>query len=443
MTNRRSFLTAAGSIGTLSLAGCLADVNVLNDTDKTEAPAQSGGDPDGDSNSNANANGDGNESANESDDEPNSDESTDELEHLPGETIVDFEELDSWIAMAGQGRITDEDGDVYAGARSARIAAKEGIDYAAAYRMYPDGLDLTGKNLSLAVKYTGRDQFDLTVQLLAPNSQNVLSFRRTLTGPADIWQRVDLGVNAATTQPDLQDVQEIRIIGRRRGDESGDIEFLVDDLRAVDRPDRGAVMLLFDATLESHYTTAFEITEEFGYPGVEAVIPEAVGENGRLTIDEMGELDDAGWDMAARPRTGAQFLHDFSTKQQEGLIRRTKAYLENRGFEDGARHFVTPKNLIQAETMEFVREYHDQAFRFGGAPNAIPTTDSHNLGTFWGTGSDTKHFVDMAAQYNQLAVLRFEEIGDDGFAEDDFRELLEYIDEQDVAVVSASDLLDA
>ncbi len=440
MTNRRSFLTAAGSIGILSLAGCLSDVNAPGDTDETEAPTQSGADPDGNSSANQNATG----SENESDDEPDSDEPTDELAHLPGETIVDFEDLESWIAMAGQGRITNEDGDVYAGTRSARITAEEGIDYAAAYRTYPDGLDVRGKNLSLAVKYTGREQFDLTLQLLAPNSRNVLSFRRTLTGPADSWQRVDLGVNAVDTQPDLGDVREIRILGRRRGSDDGDIEFLVDDLRAVDSPDQGAVMLLFDGTLESHHTTAFEITEEFGYPGVEAVIPEAVGEDGRLTIDAMGELDDAGWDMAARPRTGAQFLHEFSTEQQEGLIRRTKAYLENRGFEDGARHFVTPKNLIEAEAMEFVREYHDQAFRYGGAPNAIPATDPHNLGTFSGTaGDDTRHFVDMAAQYSQLAVLRFEEIGDDGFAKEDFRDLLEYIDERDVAVVTASDLLDA
>ncbi|MCU4742670.1 polysaccharide deacetylase family protein [Natronoglomus mannanivorans] len=436
MTNRRSFLTAASSIGAASLAGCLADVNVLDESGEAETLTDSGADPD------ENSSADPNETESESDDEPDSDESTDELDHLPGETIVDFEDLDSWIGMAGQGRIVDEDDDVYAGSRSARITAEEGIDYAATYRTYSDGLDLNGKNLSLAVKYMGRDQFDLTVQLLAPNSQNVLSFRRSLTGPADAWQRVDLGVNAVDTQPDLQNVQEIRIIGRRRGDESGDIEFLVDDLRAVDRPDRGAVLLLFDATLESHYTTAFEIAEEFGYPGVEAVIPEAVGESGRLTLDQMRELDDAGWDMAARPRTGAQFLHEFSTEQQEGLIRRTKAYLENRGFEDGARHFVTPKNLVQAEAMEFVREYHEQAFRFGGAPNTIPTSDAHNLGTFGGTGSATRHFVDMAARYNQLAVLRFEGIGADGFDEGEFRELLEYIDEKDVDVVSASDLLE-
>jgi len=201
-------------------------------------------------------------------------------------------------------------------------------------------------------------------------------------------------------------------------------------------------MLLFDGTLESHYTSAFDRMQEYGFAGVEAVIPEAVGEGGRLTLDKLTELDGAGWDLAARPRTGSKFLHEFTPEQQEGMIRRTKAYLENRGFEDGAKHFVTPRNILGSTANDLVREYHEQAFRFGGGPNGLPLTDPHNVGFFAGdAGDETKTYVDYAAEYGELAVLHFEYIGEDGMSEAAFDGLLEYIDAQNVEVVTATDLL--
>jgi len=47
-------------------------------------------------------------------------------------------------------------------------------------------------------------------------------------------------------------------------------------------------------------------------------MPEAVGQGDRLTIDRLEELSDAGWDMAARPRTGAHFLHEYPLKSKRG-----------------------------------------------------------------------------------------------------------------------------
>ncbi len=417
MTNRtrRSFVTTVGTMSTLSLAGCVSSLG----------PSDTDDDP----------------SANDTPSTGTSDSESD-LSHLPGESIADFEDLEQWVTMVGKGDLAATDDDPYAGSQSAHLTADDETEYAGVYTTVSDGLDLGGKNLSLAVRYTGRQQLDLTLELLAPNSRNALGMRRTLTGPTDRWVRVDFGVNRVDTQPDLSDVREIRLIARRRGDDGGSIDCAVDDLRAVDRPETGAVMFVFDSTLESHHEVAFDVMQEYDYAGVEAIIPEAVGNDGRLTIDAMSELDDAGWDMAARPRTGAQFFDDFSPEKQEGLIRRTKTYLENRGFEDGAKHFVTPKNVLGPDSMDLVREYHEQAFRYGGGPNALPATDPHNLGTFSGSADVAKRFVEYAAQYKQLAVLRFEYVGDDGISERAFRDLLEHVDAQDVDVVTATDLLE-
>ncbi|RZV08822.1 peptidoglycan/xylan/chitin deacetylase (PgdA/CDA1 family) [Natrinema hispanicum] len=414
--NRRSFITTAAAVGTLGFAGCLSQVREWRGTDGKPTATQSG---DGTSQSGAG----------------------DSLD-LPGDPIDRFEALEKWRAMIGGGDLEAWTDDPYAGSQSAHLTASENTEYAAIYRTIPDGLDLTGKNFSLAVNFTGRDQLHLTLEVFAPNSRNVHAMQRTLTGPADRWVRVDFGTDRIETQPDLSDVREIRLIARRRGDMTGSIDCRVDDLRAVDQPDTGQVMLLFDGTLESHYTNAFDRLQEYGFAGVEAVIPEAVGEGGRLTLDKLTELDGAGWDLAARPRTGSKFLHEFTPEQQEGMIRRTKAYLENRGFEDGARHFITPRNILGSTANDLVREYHEQAFRFGGGPNGLPLTDPHNVGFFAGdAGTETKTYVDYAAEYGELAVLHFEYIGDDGMSEEAFDGLLEYIDAQNVEVVTATDLL--
>ncbi|MFA9415106.1 hypothetical protein [Natrinema sp. HArc-T2] len=414
--NRRSFVTTVAAAGTLGLAGCLSQVRELRGADGKPTSAQSGGDT------------------------PDSG-SRDRLD-LPGEPIDRFEDLGEWSAMIDAGDLESGTDDPYAGSQSAHLTASENAEYAAVYRTVPDGLDLSNKNFSLAVNFTGRDQLHLTLELFAPNSRNVHAMQRTLTGPVDRWVRVDFGTDRIETQPELSDVREIRLIARRRGDTTGPIDCQVDDLRAVDRPDTGRVMLLFDGTLESHHASAFDHMQAYDFAGVEAVIPEAVGEGGRLTLDKLTELDDAGWDLAARPRTGSKFLHEFSPEQQEGMIRRTKAYLENRGFEDGAKHFVTPRNILGSTANDLVREYHEQAFRFGGGPNGLPLTDPHNVGFFAGdAGNETKTYVDYAAEYGELAVLHFEYIGEDGMSEQAFDGLLEYIDTQNVEVVTATDLL--
>ncbi|MFP8889905.1 polysaccharide deacetylase family protein [Natrialbaceae archaeon A-CW2] len=417
--NRRSFITTIAATGTLGLAGCLSDVRELRPGDDESTPTQSPSESD-----------DGGPEAVDGPD-------------LPGTSLEDFEDLDNWITMIDAGSLEAETDDPYAGTQSAHLTADEETDYAAIYSTHDEGMDLRDSNLSLAVKFTGRDQLQLTLELFAPNSRNVHTLRRTLTGPSDRWLRVDFGTSRVDTQPDLTDVREIRLTARRRGNLNGTLECSVDDLRAVDRPESGKVVLLFDGTLESHYTNALEPMNEYDFPGVEAVMPEALGEDDRLTLDQLHELDDAGWDVAARPRTGAQFIHEYTPEEQEGMIKRTKAYLENRGFEDGAKHFLTPRNVLGPETIDLVREYHEQAFRFGGGPNGLELTDPHNVGFFAGdAGDETKSYVDYAAEYGQLAVLHFEYIGENGMSIEAFEALLEYIDEQDVAVVTATELLE-
>lgn len=406
--DRRSFVTTLAAVGTAGMAGCLSS---LPEWDAADGTADA--DPTGDD--------------------------ADELD-LPGEPVEQFADLDGWVSMLDAGSIEAATDDPYVGSQSAGLRADEDTESAATYKTGLD-LDLSDGALSMAVRFTEREQLHLVFEVYAPNSRNAYEFERTLTGPTERWVRVDFGTADVDGDPDLESVEEFRISAHRRGDASGPIDCRIDDVRVVDRPSRGRVMFLFDGTLESHYTTALEHMESYDFAGTEAVIGDAVGEGGRLDLSQLDALDDAGWDMVSRPNTGAQYLHEIPRDRQEGLIRDNKAFLENYGFEDGAAYFVTPRNVLGAESMDLVREYHEGAFRYGGGPNALPLTDPHNVGVFSGTDGDTtQELVDNAAASGQLAVLHFDEIGPDGYPESAFEDLLAYVDARDVDVVTATEL---
>jgi hypothetical protein len=418
MTNRdtrRTFLSTVGAVGAASIAGCLTEAESVRDGE------------------NATDVGYG----------TTADGTATEPTGQNADVVDDFEDLALWATMTDEETLSPATDDAATGSQSARVEAGGDAEYAGVYRSFVGGADLRGQNLSLAVKLADPQLLDLTVQLLAPDVENVVTLGRTITGPTDRWVRVDLGVTAVEPDPDLGNVQEVRVMGRRRNSDGTPIEFQVDDLRAVPRPETGAVMFAFEASLESHYSTAYPIMQEYGFAGVETVIPEAVGGDGRLTVGEMRQMRDAGWDMAAHPRTGSDFLYEFSPEQQRGMIERTKTYLVNKGFPDGAKHFFTPKNVLGPNTLDIVAEFHEQAFRFGGAPNGLPISDPYNLGHFSGSaGDDTELFVDHAAEHGQLAVLKFGDVGGDGLSEDAFRGVLDHVQSRDVTVITATDLLE-
>ncbi|NGM70459.1 hypothetical protein G6M89_15865 [Natronolimnobius sp. AArcel1] len=424
--SRRTVVTSIATAGTLGLAGCLSSVSEWRDRDDDDEEAP----PDGPM------------PESETDDTDEEPTGTDATVGLPGEPIDSFEDLDGWVSMIDAGTLEATTDEPYAGTQSAQLTAGDDTEHATIYRTFSGGIDLSESNLSLAVLFSGREQLHLTLELFAPNVRAVHTMERTLVGPTDRWMRVDFGTTQVEGDPDLSDIREIRLRARRRGDPSGSIDCRIDDLRAVDRPETGAVMMLFDGTLESHHEVALSHMEGYDFTGVEAVIPDAVGDGGRLTITQLEDLVDAGWDVAARPRTGAQSLPEFTPEQQEGALERTNAYLENRGFSDGTNHFVTPRNILGPETIDLVREHHKQAFRYGGAPNALPLTDPHNVGFFDAdAGETTQAYLEHAADYGQLAVLHVEEIGDEGMSEAAFVDLLEYIDDLSLEVITASELL--
>ncbi len=356
----------------------------------------------------------------------------------------DFEALDEWQAVSRQGTLSESTDDTYRGSQCARVVGSDETKEGHIARSL-SGADLRGTNFSLAVKVTSHDFAKIAVQLVAPDGKNILHLKRTLIGPKDRWVRLNLGVTAATGSPDLASVSELRIVGRPVDtNATSPIEFLVDDLRTVSRPKKGAVMFTFDDSHATHYR-AFELMKKYDFAGVEAVIPESIGHDDRLTTDQLSEMADGGWDISAHPDVQAHYFPDYSEEEQADLLKRTQVYLQSHGFEDGARHLLVPKNAVGPNTFDLAREYYDTIFSFGASPNAMPfETEDSIVARMNGKNLDiTKRYIDFAAEYGQLTVPLFHEVGSGGeISESDFESLLQYVEKKDIDVITASQLLD-
>lgn len=435
--SRRTFLAAAGVAGVAGLAGCSGDSGGpgTNNSTSTRPPTTSSGTSTGGTTS-----GEGTTETSQT--------TTSQSVENPGDrgTVVEsFENVKNWVKLDQFGSFEQASEDKYEGKPTLRMKYGESARYVGIRKAAGQGgMDFSGKNLSIAVKGINPRNWKLTLELYAPDRGHPIEMTRILVGPTNRWTRVDFGVTSTQRGPDLSNVQEIRIVGRPRSDAASTSgEFLISDLRAVDRPQKGKVLLTFDDGRVSAYTEAFSRMKEYGFPGVCGIITEAIYNEGYLEMAQMKEMRDAGWDMAAHPYVGSSPMPSFSKREQRRRMKRAKDFLRVNGFREGMKHFIVPNNVMGPNTYDLAEELFESAFRFGYAPNGLPTTDPHNYSRINGEAiGAAKTVVDYAEKYNQATALMFHRIGgEQGLDTAKFEGLLEYIDNKNVEVVNATQLL--
>lgn len=446
--SRRAFLATAGAVG---FAGCTGVTGSNDSTDTPEGSDETDGGATG-TPSGTTASGGAGSGTGTAADPAGTDTGTGAGTGAAAErSLTDvgsqfegFEDLEYWFTLSDQGSMEAVSDGAYRGSQSLRLRASGEDSFAGAFTSFSDPRDFSGKNVSIAAKVRKPSIAKLSVALLAPDTRNMVRLTRTFPGPVGAWVRSDMGVTAVRGDPDLSAVQEVRLVARRHDQNGSAIDVTVDDMRIADAPDTGYVTLTFDDTHESHYETAFPKLEEYGFPGVEGVISDAVYRGDRLDIGMMAEMSNAGWDMASHPYVGDTLLTKYSPEKQRSLITQNKQFLEDKGFSDGARHFLTPKNMVGPATMRIVEDVHESLYTFGGMPNGLPQSTGYYNGRITAANTDpVKRYIDFAAEYGQHLVLNHHAIGSGSGAlpESDFEALLEHIDSADVEVVTCSDVL--
>ena len=195
-----------------------------------------------------------------------------------GRLLDGLEDLDEWENPAGTLRA---DTDRYVtGTQSAHLSASKSEERASMYRSFPDGIDLSDRNVSMAINVDGDAAYGVYFQLLAPDSNNRLDMWKAVG--LDGWYRLDFAPTNVVGNPNLTDVRQIGIT-TWAGDKQR--SFSVDSIHTTPRADQGYVVLTFDDGLTTHYTEAYAAMREYDFPGVAGVMVDHLGNDGRLTLD--------------------------------------------------------------------------------------------------------------------------------------------------------------
>lgn len=413
--SRRTFLGTVGA-ASVALAGCM---NGGSDGNGDE----SNGTGNGNGNESNDTGGD-NESGNESDggEENESNAAAAAIDY--GELIDDFQDGGGWFA-GGDVQLTPDDSEAVVGEHSLRVESESDVATIAWAAASP--LDFSDQYLSMAVKVAAPLGGRLQLGIRAPGSSDRVVSTRRLPPGIDDWFRVDFGYTRGIGNPNFERVQEVRL--EMVAPDGGPIQYWVDDFRATPARDESNVIMAFYGGLESHYETVFPLLEERGWTGVAAVSQDLLNRSGRLSIDQLREMRDAGWEVCSFPQHAGR-LPQLDAEEQRRVIENNRDYLANRGFEDGSRHFFAPYNTMNTDTLNVLRDTHELGFLFGGNSSGIPPTGRHTVSTINGGDYDSSRAAILRADiHNQVVVPYFEEIGEEGMAVEDFEAQLDRIED--------------
>jgi len=355
----------------------------------------------------------------ESDDSPNSDQPTAQL-------FDDFENLDAWNVPLGT--LTADQERSYTGSQSARLESGPDNQFRIV-RELDEPQDFSGMRPTMAM--ATEHEADMVVQLL-DEDENRMVFRQRMHSDTPLVHN-NFGVDTVDGEPDLSAITEVQIIRWTADDDKGSV--WVDDLRFAPTPDVGKVMIHFDGGHESIYTHGFPILDEYGYPAVSFIVPGRVREDesatgNHLLTDQIGELSDAGWTIGSHSMHGLD-LTTLSGRDPATEVSDAKAWLEDNGYEDGARYFSYPVGSYNEEVLEAVSENHSLAFagRYpsqGAAMN--PQLSSRVTGL---SVEEARTALDLTAELGGITSLTFTRL--DGSSQSVLRETVSYLNELESA----------
>ncbi|WP_255192928.1 polysaccharide deacetylase family protein [Natronobeatus ordinarius] len=345
---RRTYLTTATVTATgLVLAGCAGG----------ESP-DDGDDDVGDDDGLEDENGDEElEDEEESEGEDEDEESDGDHSELVG-TFDDFEALDPWYEFIGS--IDAETEFYYEGSQSALLGPREDDGQVRVRRELDDSIDVTdvAPGLAMAADRTGT----VLIQLQDSDGDYVEYSQRVRPGLPLV--RHNFGLTRVRGAPDLTEVTLLQIIHWFGEDVEGSL--WVDDFHFVPRPTTGKVMLQFHGGFETHYTEGLSILEEYDLPATvfvptDRIRPDDQASGDRLTEAQVETLAGAGWTIGSYSARGAPLDEAGSTERESDIVDPID-WLEEHGYEDGARFFAFPGSRYDAESYQLVQEHYDLAF---------------------------------------------------------------------------------
>lgn len=359
-----------------------------------------------------------------------------------GDPVEGFDEFESWTTTAG--RVTADSDQTYRSGQSLHLVAETEMDSAGARYEFNDPKDFTNRSFSLAVKWEHFGTPYAEVRLsIYDDSGDYIQFNQVLEwNDLQDWHRLDLGVRQVEGEPDLESITSIKVrtwVGDSRA------SVWVEDARTTATDAEGKVLLIFDDSRASQYSVAYPLLDKFGFSGCVGLIIRSLGKSDYLTLEELQELSDEGWDVCSHPQFHEQPLTEFNTDRLDETLAEYKQWLLSHGFERGADCIIYPFGKIDDESLNVVAKYHKLGLKVAGQTPYGPAISSPLLaGRVIGEHvGDVKRAVTLAGEYGMAVPIMYHAIGGQQYiSERKFEHTLKHIDDTDnVDVVTTSEWL--
>lgn len=262
------------------------------------------------------------------------------------------------------------------------------------------------------------------------------------------WNRITIPVGSlqtsnGATQTTLQNIGCLYFLVKAKTGTACSVTYDSFDIVA-NQLTRGKVILAFDDGAESVYTLAKPIMDAAGYPGVAYVVKDLVGVADCMTLAQIQDLYNKGWDIGTH---GQIVLTTLTQTQLRAEFLKNYTYLVENGMGRTAIHYASHQGqyneLAIKEMKKIFATHRTTNFEFLG----MPTMDRYRLPNCGGnncTAAAMKGYIDTIVSYKACVIINFHKFvsvynGVDTYVPD-FQELLDYIATQPVDVVTLSDL---
>lgn len=327
------------------------------------------------------------------------------------DTFTDFEK--HWTVENGRAKLSNRT--AFSGDASVLLDTT-GANRVRISRQFETSMDFRNHDLSLAVMpiESSTGYIPVNVQL-----RGLFGGTYSVSGLVDTsvrgrWVRLDMGFHAADGG-NLRAIKEIRIYCW--DGEDGVSKFHIDDLRILEKPEKGVVMFNFLGGAPGDVRAAYPTLKQFGWTG--NLFPPSGGIDAEEapTPTQYGRMLDDGWIVGGYTVSNER-LTDYSPGDKQIIFEENRRQLEERGLLGEHVPFVPPYDAYDSETLGMILDHFDSMYvRAGRAKTApVSVTDPRTIGIVDGEDLESaKASIDAAAEWRQLASLtiRMDEVDEE------------------------------
>lgn len=270
-----------------------------------------------------------------------------------GSAFEMFNKISEWTLQGGTSMVTDAT-NVQNGARSIKLIANNAITF----MRKSTSLILSNVAVIKAVIYVSDPSKLSKVTFYFSNDTTYTNYvYKAVNGTSLVpgWNYVLLDTSKMTVVGSGTLNNEIKSLQMRVEPNSGQNVEVTFDALIRDEVQRACVVFTMDDNWATQYTQAYPILRKYGFRGTIAVISSKVGTANYMTLSQLHEVYDEGWDLVNHTQNHV-YLGQLSYTDQKTELVNCDNFLIQNGFTRSRHIVVYPYGSYNSDTLKVMDE---------------------------------------------------------------------------------------